>query len=266
MRQNSRQKRKFIAPDTEKKNSFKFADVISFAALFLTITTALLYYFGSTFYSGYLSYWGLPEEMFSLSREKSLIFGIFAYVLLCVSDLMHYLMPLVAIAEALVVVVLLFSFKPIKDFLFRKIQKVFLIIKPHIARHVDMSDATERIINRIIAVILVFASPLILAAIIALSSHLANKQGRENAKQEHNKILAGHASKGPFTSQAMLFVKNETKGFDQYSGYLIQTSATHCSIYNQANGVMIFPLANVSRMIIHENKNILSKQESNRNK
>ncbi|MDR3578920.1 MAG: hypothetical protein P4L44_03035 [Oryzomonas sp.] len=47
--------------------------------------------------------------------------------------------------------------------------------------------------------------------------------------------------------------KNESKGFDLYSGHLINTSATHCALYSKAKGVNIFPLSNVLRMVIHEN-------------
>ena len=122
-----------------------------------------------------------------------------------------------------------------------------------------MSDVLERVFNLLMVATLLIASPLILAVVIALSNQWVSKQGREIAREEHKKVLTGKKVVNPFVSTAILSVKKEAKGFDQYSGHLIQTSATHCAIYDQANGVMIFPLSNVSRMVIHENKNIASK-------
>jgi hypothetical protein len=231
-----------------EKSKCKLSDVVSLAALVITLTTALLYFLGSTYYSAYLSYWGLPEELFSLSRDKSVLSGIFAYALICARELLHPLVNLVLLAEALLVVAVLCSVRCIKNFLVNRIRKLFRQITPHFTRHVDMSDD----INRFIIGMLAVASPLLLTFAIVKSSQWAVNQGKEVGKTEYRKILSGSESKKASSSQAILYVKNDAKCFDLYSGNLITTSATHCALYRKKQGVNIFPLTSVARIIIHE--------------
>jgi len=54
--------------------------ILKNSAVLITLTTALLYFHGRAFYSGYLSYWGLSLDLFPLTTEKALIQGVSVYI------------------------------------------------------------------------------------------------------------------------------------------------------------------------------------------
>lgn len=241
-------KRKFTPPITEKSKS-KLCDIVSISALGLTITTGLFYFLGTTYYSGYLSYWGLPEELFSLSREKSIISGVFAYVQICVRELLEPILGLVYFAVALVLLAQFCTIRYVKNFLIRLARKLLRTIDPYVSRHLDMSSGHEQIINRLIIGMLIAASPVFLLFAVFYSSHWAEKQGKEIAKAEYNGISSRAGTK-PFNSRAVLYFRNNLQSFDLYSGHLIKASATHCALYRKETGVIIFPLAGVESLVI----------------
>jgi len=245
--------KKSVDSDTTKRG-VKLTDIFSFSALVLTLTTGLLYFLGTTYYSGYLSYWGLPEELFSLSRENSIISGVVAYALICARELLNPLVNLIYFAEALAIIAILCTVRCFKDFLIRYLRKFFHLTEPYVTRHLDMSDDHKRTINQFGIGMLIVALPLILTFAIAKTALWADNQGKEVAKSEYNRILTGSTERKPFDTRAVLYLKNASQGFDPYSGHLIRTSSTHCALYSKATGVSIFPLANVSRIVIHENK------------
>lgn len=93
---------------------------------------------------------------------------------------------------------------------------------------------------------------LILLYIVICSQQIITRANNDS-KKWYAQIIANKPSDGPFTSKALLSIKNEHNAFDTYSGHLIKTSATHCALYDRNKGVMIFPLANVSRLVISNN-------------
>ena len=240
------------AGHTTVKSSFKLSDIVSFSALVLTLTTGLLYFLGTTFYSGYLSYWGLPEELFSISRENSIISGLVAYALICARELLKPLVYLVYFAEALAIFAILCTVKCFKNFLIRHLRNLFHFVEPHVSRHLDISDNHERIINRFVIGMLIVALPLILTVAIAKTALWAGNHGKEVAKSEYKRILSGSAESKTFDTHAVLYLKNTSQGFDQYSGHLIKTSTTHAALYRKNKGMTIFPLANVARIEMPE--------------
>ncbi|MDU0459903.1 MAG: hypothetical protein RW306_14355 [Geobacteraceae bacterium] len=256
MKQRNYLKRKLARPAIAE-SKYKLSDFVSFVALVLTLATALFYYLGCIYYSAYLSYWGLPEAIFSLSREQSIISGLFAYAIICARELIYPLMSLIYLAEALAVIAFLCTVRRVKDFLYRHLRKLFHFVEPHVTRHLDTSDTHERTINRFVIGMLIVALPLVFTFAISKTASWANKQGEEVAKTEFERIDGVSAPPKHFGARTILYVRNEAKGFDQYSGHLINTSSTHTALYRKDTGVSIFPLANVARMVTSENKTMV---------
>ena len=96
--------------------------------------------------------------------------------------------------------------------------------------------------------------PVALIYLFLLPCMWIEKEAKETANKERGKIVSGIKDKATFPSQprVVLYIKNESKSFDQYSGHLINTSATYYALYNKAKGVSVFPVTSVSRMIVHE--------------
>lgn len=169
-------------------------------------------------------------------------------------ELLYPLVNLIYLAEALAAIALLCTVRRVKEFLIRGLRRFVHATEPYVSRHLDMSDGQERIINRFVFGMLIVALPLALTFAIAITASWASKQGGEVAKSEYKRIDGVSAPFKQFSTQAILYIKNDSKGFDQYSGHIIKASATHTALYRKDTGVSIFPLATVSRMIIRENK------------
>ncbi len=226
----------------------------SIAALIIAVLTALLSYYGRIYYGAYNSYWGLPEDLFSLSQEQSIIGGVVAYMLVFMKVLLPYVMTLFFIVTGLIFVAMLCSVRRVRHWIVSFLRRFIDWLQPKVIEHLHASDTIDRIITRLYALLLTIAASVFLVIFISKTSQWASERGKAIARQGHEEILSDKPSIKPFSSRATIVVSNSAKGFDQYSGHLIQTSTTHCALYSKATGISIFPLANVSRMVIHENK------------
>jgi hypothetical protein len=226
----------------------------SIGALVIAGITALLSFYGRTYYGGYNSYWGLPEDLFSLSQEQSIIGGVIAYLLVFMKVLLPYVMTLFFTVTGLIFMAMLFSLRCVRQWIVSLLRRPIDWLQPKVIKHLHASDTIDRIITRLYTILLAIAASVFLVLVIAKTTQWASERGNEIARQRHEEILSGKPSIKPFPFRATIVVSNPAKGFDQYSGHLIQTSATHCALYSKATGITIFPLANVARMVIHENK------------
>ncbi|ACM21159.1 hypothetical protein Geob_2810 [Geotalea daltonii FRC-32] len=235
------------------KTKLDWKDYASILALAIALMTGLLSYYGRTYCDGYNSYWGLSEDMFSLSKEQSVINGVIAYLLVFVNVLMDYVVTLFYLVTALILLAMVCCLRRVRQKLEKLAQMFVEWLKPKASEHFHFSDTIERIINRLYLLILTVAASVLMVLVVAKTSQWASEQGKAIAKQNYKEILSGKPSTKPFTSRATLLVTNPSKSFDTYSGHLIQTSATHCALYQKGRGVLIFPLANIARMEIAEN-------------
>jgi hypothetical protein len=237
----------------EKTSEGWLKAVLQYAAVPIALLSSLFYMFGRIFYETYLSYWGLSESLFPLSKEQSVIAGFFRYLVYGVS-LLPKLAFVMYVLLAVVIVVLVSCYRPVAEYLKDASSSLGRKAVPVLRSNVVISDAHDKLMTTISVVtggivVVLFSTFVFVLSCSSIASH-----AKESAKKEHDEIRAGTASNKPFTSRAVLYVRNESKGFDQYSGHLIQTSATHCALYSKATGITVFPLTNVSRLVIRENK------------
>jgi hypothetical protein len=244
---------KISTPPASASHKGHMKEYASVAALVIAVITALLSYFGRTYYGGYNSYWGLPGDLFSLSQEQSIIGGVIAYLLVFI-NLLNCVIVLFYVVCCLIFVAMFYCLRRVKQWFVSLLRRLVDWLQPYVNEHLLFSDTIDRIITTLYNLLLAIAVSVFLVIVIAKTSQWASERGNEIARQNHEEILSGKPSIKPFPSRATIVVSNSAKGFDQYSGHLIQTSATHCALYSKETGVTIFPLTNVSRMIIHENK------------
>jgi hypothetical protein len=191
--------------------------------------------------------------LFSLSQEQSIIGGVIAYLLVFMKVLLPHVMTLFFTVTGLIFVAMLCCLRCVRQRIIWLLKRLFDWLQPKVIEHLQVSDSVDRLITRLYILLLAIAASVFLVLVIAKTSQWASERGIAIASQSHKEILSGKPSAQPFTSWATIVVSNPAKGFDQYSGHLIQTSATHCALYTKATGITIFPLTSVSRLVIHEN-------------
>lgn len=238
-------KRRSPAPETKPQESLLKA-ILQYAAVSLTLATAFLYLLGQVHYGSYLSYWGLPENLFPLSKDQSIISGFFRS--LHYSTTMIPTMLIIMIGLAMVMLTVFVStYRPIVD----RVSGAFSKAVPVVRKKVAITSAHETAVNGIALVTCVIMVLFLLLAVAFPCLRVAN-QAKKIAREEHEEILAGKENGKQFSSRALLRVKTDATAFAAYSGHLIQTSATHAALYEKHRGLLIFPLANVAMIEITE--------------
>jgi hypothetical protein len=243
-----------LASDT-KAAECRAKELIQYSATFVAVITVLFYYFGRTYYLGYLSYWGLPENLFALSKEQSIISGIVAYIIFAANVMIVKTMVIISMLTIALYFVMLSSIKPINTVLSKTGAYATNSISSAANKLLTVTPTHEIIINCIGVIVGTISIPILLIFIFVYSSKWVSDQGNANARKEYEEILAGKPSKKLMLSKVTLIIRNDTKRFEEFSGYLIQTSATHCALYNLNKGVIVFPISNITRLILHENEN-----------
>ena len=251
---------KSVKPYLKRKQTGRFAKpaggaikaTLQYAAIPITLASAFLYLLGRTYYENYLSYWGLSESLFPLSKDGLIIAGfirVMIYSLTSLSALTSLLLAMVV----LMFVIFISTYRPLVEHLQSIPSRFKGRAVAALKKNVIITDLHDSLVTGITCfVFLILLVPTI--TLLLFPCRWVADQAKEYAKKEHQDILSGKPSTKPFPSRATLHVTNPAKGFDTYSGHLIQTSATHCALYDKGRGVMIFPLASVVRMTIAENK------------
>lgn len=240
---------------TTKPGESSVKAFLPYIAVALTLISALLYLYGRIHYGAYLSAWGLPEGLFPLAKEDSIISGFFRVVIYSIKSASNAVLSMVVLISCLFTV-FISCYKPVANFLtgasFRLRDKFVPVLK----RNVAITPTHDKLVAAIGRITLIIGSFILVPVLLFLPCIWIGKEAKNNANQERAKLISGFVEKDAFPLQprTILYVKNEAKGFDQYSGHLINTSATHCALYNTTKGVGIFPLTSVSRMVIHEVK------------
>lgn len=240
-------KRRSPAPETKPQES-PLKAILQYAAVPLTLITALLYLLGQVHYGAYLSYWGLPESLFPLSKDQSLINGFFRSLHYSTTMLPTMLLVMIGLLVAMLTV-FVSTYRPIVERIFRAFSKVVPVVR----KHVVITSAHDTVMNSIFLVACLIGVLFLLLTVIFPCMWVAN-QAKESARKDHQEILAGKENGKQFSSLAVLQVKTDAPAFAAYSGHLIQTSATHVALYDKQRGLLIFPLASVVRIEIPERR------------
>lgn len=232
---------------------YPFKTILQYAAVLLSLATALLYLFGYVYYDTYLSFWGLSESLFPLSKDQSIISGFFRTLLYCVTMLPR-LVQIMGLLLAVMFATIVSTYRPIAErfssFFSRFRSKAF----PALRRNVAITYVHDKLMDTIRLIAAGIGMFIIVLAFVGLSCAWVADQAKKDARNEHTKIHSGKENSELFSSRATLHVKNESKAFDTYSGHLIQSSSSHVALYDKHKGMMIFPLSSVSRIEISENK------------
>ncbi|NTW89140.1 MAG: hypothetical protein HGB26_08540 [Desulfobulbaceae bacterium] len=227
--------------------------VLPYFAVVLSLFTALLYLYGRIHYGTYLNAWGLPEDFFPLSKEESIIAGFFRVVFYGAKSFIKFKFLTIAL-PFFVIAAFLSCYKPISAFLTGMLARLRGKVVPVMQRNIIITPTSDKLVDVIGVLAVISGSIMLLLLLFILSCQWFSDEARESAKNERVRIKSGTIGNEVFPHQprVILYVKNESNGFDQYSGHLIKASATHCALYNTTKGVEIFPLPSVSRMVIHE--------------
>ena len=65
-------------PATENRILFKA--LLPHLATLVALIASILYVVGRAYNEGYLTYWGLPVQVFAIDKEFSVVLGLFAYI------------------------------------------------------------------------------------------------------------------------------------------------------------------------------------------
>lgn len=221
----------------------------------LSLLSALLYLYGRIHYSAYLSAWGLSEGLFPISKDESIISGFFRIIIYSIKSASTVVFMMFALMPGMIVV-FISCYKPIANFLTGASFRLRGKIVPVLQRNVVITPTHNKFVDVIGTINKIIALFFLLLLLLILPWLWIVKEAKKSANQERAKIISGFVEKEAFPLQPriIIYVKNESRGFDQYSGHLINTSSTHCALYNKAKGVTIFPLTSVSRMVVNETR------------
>jgi len=221
------------------------------AVIIITLITACLSFLGRSYHEAYLHFWGLPVDLFSISKENSIITGVFTYILFSLKTLKLALIFVISIMIA-VYAVIFSCFKPINNLLTKATTHLTGVIADKTKKHLVVTPTHDRLMSLLIGVLGLFILTFLLLSLLSFLYLWVSNTATSAARKEYEELVAGKPSTSPFAAEATIYIKNDSKGDELFSGHLIQTSATHCALYVPAKGVMIFPMSNVSRIIIHE--------------
>lgn len=239
-----------------KESSLKA--ILQYAAVPLALVTSLLYLFGRVYYETYLSYWGLSESLFPLSKEQSVISG-FIQSLLYSARMLPKISVIMIVLMVLMIFTIVTTYRSFVEYISRQLSRFQSKAAPVARKNVAITPVHDKLMTGISLVAGGIGLFILVLSAIVFPCKWISDQAKESARKEHLMVLANATSNKPFTSRAILYVKNDSKGFDQYSGHLIQTSTTHAALYSKASGVSIFPLSTVSQLVIHENTKVNQK-------
>lgn len=237
---------------TETKALYKA--LLPHLATLVAIIAPLLYIVGRAYNEGYLAYWGLPAQVFAIDKELSVVMGLFAYIRLLIDFFPEYTYLLIIITFALYVV-MFSSIKRVNRFFSGITSKAKEALAPKLKDHLVITETHDKLLNYLTIILGVLIIPLFVVLLFSYSTEFAAKKGKDAAEKKHKEFISGRGDKKPFGSKVSIVTKVEEKErATTYSGYLISTSTTHCAIFDDSRGVLIFPFSEILRIQIQENK------------
>jgi hypothetical protein len=216
--------------------------ILKNSAVIIAIMSALLYFHGQAFYSGYLGYWGIPEEIFPLTAEKSLTYGVNFYILLGVTKAKYFLWALLYVA---VIYILAFVF------LFEGPKKILLNIIDRFSN--GEGDSPKRdLLGELFRLATIFAfSSLIIISFVLLTVEARNS-GYTRAKTNHESVTTNKSEFKQF-EKVVITYSDSSNAQMQTVGHILNSSEKFIALY-ATDEVILLPQANVSSMIFPEHK------------
>lgn len=225
--------------------------ILQYAAVPLSLATALLYLFGYIYYGSYLSWWGLPENLFPLSKDQSIISGLFRTLVLSFTMLPKLVLFMVLLL-AVMITTIVSTYRPAVEWLSNPFSCCKSRAVSVLRNNVSITPVHDKLMDTMALITGGICILVLVLGFIAYSFLLVSGQAKKQASKEYADILTGKEGNGHFSSRANLLVNNGSKTFDIYSGHLIQTSTSHAALYTRNRGIMIFPMATVARIELSE--------------
>lgn len=243
-------KRKSLIADV-KPQERHLKVLLQYAAVPLTLITALLYLLGYVYYGTYLSFWGLSESLFPLSKDQSVISGLFRSLLLS-STMLSKLALVMYLLLAMMFATFVSTYRPITEWFSNLFSRFKSKAVPALRRNVAITSVHDKLMDTAGLIAGGIGFFLFILALVVFPCQWSINQAKKDARKEYAEILSGKESGQLFLSRVKLQIKNESKTYVVYSGHLIQTSTTHAALYNKDRGMMIFPMANIARIEMSE--------------
>ncbi len=226
-------------PDTKPPES-PLKTFLQYSAIPLALITALLSLLGWTYGTSYLAAWNLPERLFPLTREGA-VFGGFYQLLFVIAKSLPLVAKISLLLPVVMVATMISCYRPFTGWLNDRL----LNLVKHLRGRVEITETHDGIMDKLMYV----ASGIImfLGCVIGVSLLLlwTDGQAKEKAGKER-KAISTNAPDKPL--RARLYIKNDSKAFDVYSGHLINASATHAALYSKDKGMVILPVSSIARI------------------
>ena len=206
-------------------------------ALVLALATAILYFQGQAFYSGYLSYWGLNSQVFPLSFEDTLTNGAWGYILLGI-DKWRYLAGLGSYFLLMYALLFLLLFpKPRKAIL-----RILKTKRINEGQKALVSEASDRfsMISLVLSILL----------LLILTSLLSIKKGEALAAANHQKIKDTKEMGKPFKTVTINYLGEQGQAV-AVTGALIQSSSTMFALNTDGDDLLLIPATRLVSIRYH---------------
>lgn len=226
-------------PDTKPPES-PLKTFLQYSAIPLALITALLSLLGWTYGTSYLAAWNLPERLFPLTREGT-IFGGFYQLLYVITKNLPFVAKLSLLLPVVLVATMITCYKPFMGWLKDRLVN---LVKPLRGR-IEITEAQDGIVDKLMLVAsgVIMSLGCIIGVILLLL--WTDGQAKEKVGKERKAILTNGSGKPP---RARLYIKNEPKAFEVYSGYMINASATHAALYSKDKGMVILPVSSIAKV------------------
>lgn len=224
----------------ESKNALQ--SILKNSAVIITLTTALLYFHGRAFYSGYISYWGLSEGLFPLSTENALTHGVLVYIILLAENISIFGWVL-----GYVVLIYLLAYFLLCDGPRRFVQRWFK------KRESKSKQSPHSEFQK--SAVTIFFNTCVAVSIILIFLGITSKarsNGSALSEEYHQKVLSGKLDTKPFEKAIITYLDAANK-IITIEGFILNVSSSHSAFYTQGE-VIILSQDRIVTIRLPENK------------
>lgn len=228
------------APPNTKSSESPLKTFLQYSAIPLALITALLSLIGWTYGTSYLAAWNLPERLFPLTREGTIFSGFYQLILL-VAQKLPFVAKLSLLLPVVMVATLITCYRPFMGWLNDRLVNFFKPLKGQI----ETNETHDGIMDTLSFVASGVGVSFVCVIGVTLLLLWTDGQAKEKVVKERKAILTDAPGRPP---SARLYVRNESKTFDIYSGHMINVSATHAALYSKDKGMVILPVSSIAKV------------------
>lgn len=203
-------------------------------AFLFTAVTAITFYNGFFFYESYTSFFGLSTDMFPISFEEMMIWGVESYWVFLFAKRLFILYLLLLFPAMNLIVFLLLSNKAIPF-----VRKAF----EYFEKKPLVNTPQQEIIGHFVSYVVKCSGCVLIIASLLLLRFYASEQGKKTAQSFQQRIVEGTDAEKPFKLKQLSYLDeaNLPRTIDTYS---LTTSSTHSAFY-VGSDVLILPASRI---------------------